>query len=301
MKYDLEIALAQSALSIARTWRDHGNTILLIGILAEVAIDIFWRDKPHTFSHAWREHFREPKIIATFTIGVLIFGGLMLEREQGSVADDKADEIRGYQQALILDAETRVANANDRIAKTLIALGPPMLLLVNEQKFMTLKQFAGTPYLVQGLPPSMMTPSDNVDTFKARLNAVMGSAEGVGSFDNLKIVGWIGLPRTSWRCTWMPDGIVIYSRHGPPLEVNLDTPEAKAWSAGDALMAYLREEGVDDIEHLPINDDANGNPTGNLAGLVLPRNGIFITIGAKDSERALDSVEREAVTHGPNE
>jgi hypothetical protein len=62
----------------------------------------------------------------------------------------------------------------------------------------------------------------------------------------------------------MPEGIVIYSRHGKPLEVRLDIPEAKAWSAGEALMQYMISTGLDRVEHLSIREDANGNPADQL-------------------------------------
>jgi hypothetical protein len=292
MNHDLEIALARGALSTARAGRDHGNTILLIGILTEVAIDTFWRDRPRVFSQSWREHFFEKKTITILIVGLVIVGGLMLERRQGSIADDKAEEIQGYQQEQIADAENRLADAQERIAKILVNVGPTETSR-EPKRIWGIKQFAGTPFLVQELPTPYRHPDEDEGTFQARFDIFEGSLVGARSFLQLTIIGWVALPHVNWRCPWMPEEIVIYSRHGKPLEVRLDTPEAKAWSAGEALTQYMHSTGLDRVEHLPIRDDANGNPTEQLTGLILPKNGIFITVGPKNSNEGIEFLQHE--------
>jgi hypothetical protein len=223
-------------------------------------------------------------------LGVIL--GVWIEGHWGTKADQDADQIRDIQQAHIRNAEERLADTTERIAKILVNAGPPRLL--GDQKgFWELKQFAGTPFLVQGLPTPYRHPDEDDATFQARYDVFEGSIHGVLSFQQLIIVGWVALPLVTWRCSWMPEQVVIFSRHGNPLEVRLDTPEAKAWSAAEALTQYMRSTGLDAVEHLPIRDDASGNPTDQLAGLILPRNGIFIMVGGKNSNEAIELLEHD--------
>jgi hypothetical protein len=89
MNHDLEVAL-----EAARRWRDLGNAILLGGILAEILIEASCPDRPSVFTLKWRDHFCGPRNIAILMAGLVTLGGLWLERTEGQIADDKADQIQ---------------------------------------------------------------------------------------------------------------------------------------------------------------------------------------------------------------
>lgn len=92
-------------LTEARLWRDRGNTILLLGILAEVVIDACWPDQPHLNPVLrgrgatrplirWRDHVFTWKNSVMCAVGLVTLAGLMLERYEGSTVDDINTEIR---------------------------------------------------------------------------------------------------------------------------------------------------------------------------------------------------------------
>lgn len=74
MSHDLEVAL-----ETARRWRDLGNAILLVGILAEILIEALWPDRPSVFTLKWRGHLCGPRNIAILMAGLVTVGGLWLE------------------------------------------------------------------------------------------------------------------------------------------------------------------------------------------------------------------------------
>lgn len=94
-QHELEIAL-----KAARRYRDLGNTILVVGIFAEILIEAIWPDSEHSpslasrFSKWWKDHFWKGKNIAILLAGLVTISGLWLERTQGTNADDFADQIR---------------------------------------------------------------------------------------------------------------------------------------------------------------------------------------------------------------
>src|SRR5690242_13813084 len=102
MNHDLEMAL-----EAARRWRDLGNAILLVGILAEILIEASWPDRPSIFTLKWRDHLCASKNIAIVMAGLVTLGGLWLERREGQIADDKADEIRGNLQERVIAVSPR--------------------------------------------------------------------------------------------------------------------------------------------------------------------------------------------------
>jgi hypothetical protein len=92
----------EAALKAARWYRDLGNTILVVGIFAEILIEAVWPDAKGSqdgsfasrFSKWWKDHFWKGKNIAILLAGVVTLSGLWLERTQGTSADDLADQIR---------------------------------------------------------------------------------------------------------------------------------------------------------------------------------------------------------------
>lgn len=102
MNHDLEIAL-----ETARRWRDLGNAILLAGILAEILIEASWPERPSVFTLRWCDHVRAPKNVAILMAGLITLGGLFLERREGQIADDKADQIRGNLQERVIAVSPR--------------------------------------------------------------------------------------------------------------------------------------------------------------------------------------------------
>ena len=115
MTHDLEIAL-----KAARNLRDWGNLILLIGILVEIGIDVFWPEPPSALPLlrgqratqplvSWRDHVLSARVFAMLVTGLVILAGLTLERVEGNKADDAADNIRAR---LELDA---LGNSQRRI------------------------------------------------------------------------------------------------------------------------------------------------------------------------------------------
>src|SRR5713101_2106 len=92
----------ENALKAARWYRDLGNTILVVGIFAEILIEAIWPDAERSqvssfasrFSKWWKDHFWKGKNVAILLAGLVTLSGLWLERTQGTKADDVADRIR---------------------------------------------------------------------------------------------------------------------------------------------------------------------------------------------------------------
>jgi hypothetical protein len=265
----------------------------MFAILAEVAIDTFWLDRPRIFTSLWREHIFEKKIVAAVIVGLAVVICLYGESSQGTVADDKADEIQRYQQDQIADAENRSVLAVEQNTMLRRALGPPMLYVdqSHRKEFFRLNKFTSTPILVQGL-----------------LN--LSNMDGVASFRSLGIVGWQRIPPSlNWTGS-TPPGITIYSRRPKPWEtleqsypqspykMPFNTSEEKAWAAGEALKQYLESTSALGISHLQIPVGPNGDVDSrrpDLASLNLPKNGVLVIIGEKFPEdeilNELDSQE----------
>jgi hypothetical protein len=137
MNHDLEIALAA-----ARRWRDFGNLILLVGIVAEILIEGFCRDRPSVFTPSWCDHICEPKNVAILIAGLITLAGLWLERTKGQDADDFADQIRTN-----LEIQDQ--------ALTMMATGRRLIVTPDFRK---LSAYKGTPTVVTwDMPPDEET------------------------------------------------------------------------------------------------------------------------------------------------
>src|SRR5208282_6543294 len=100
------------ALKSHRYWRDLGNLILAIGILAEIAIDGFWprsstfvlRRPTKPLTKWWqRIPLLTRKGFCVVLAGVVVVYGPDLERREGNKADDAADKIRmGLEDQIII-------------------------------------------------------------------------------------------------------------------------------------------------------------------------------------------------------
>src|SRR5580698_347470 len=128
MSHDLEFAL-----NTARRWRDLGNLILLVGIIAEILIEAFWRDRPSTFSLKWCDHIREPENLAILIAGLLTLSGLWFERTKGQNADDFADQIRADLEQKIVGLAPRYwlidAGSENIVAKIKPFVGQKVVIL----------------------------------------------------------------------------------------------------------------------------------------------------------------------------
>jgi hypothetical protein len=132
------------ALKFHRFWRDVGNDILLIGVLAEFLIDLLWLEPPEIFPllrgrHAttpllkWYRHLLTMKGVAVGVVNLMVFAGIFLERWQGAKADDVSDQIRTDLQRRIIfltpryrvlspEAEQRISTALKPFAGQRVAI-----------------------------------------------------------------------------------------------------------------------------------------------------------------------------------
>jgi hypothetical protein len=146
----------QQALDAARLWRDRGNKILILALVAEVFLEIWhdrhnawvlWSARETTQSLKWRIkrtliflRRRLPSKHSLMIIAALIVVvGVGLETIYGKVADDISDQMRLAQQRRIADAETEQANLESLIAGRLIK---------DNEALRSLVLFAGTPLYV---------------------------------------------------------------------------------------------------------------------------------------------------------
>lgn len=187
------------------------------------------------------------KNLAIFACGLVTLFGLMKERHESTDVDFFTDQMR--------------QKAQERQTNLITLLGPPWLT-IHRPRFDMLKKFAGTPYIVQHLPyPRFNAAESQFSSFDSRLRASEESAFGAGSFQMLKAVGWsMKESPDQYQYPWVPDGIHILSRRPypfdsgrslSPFDMPTDTPEERAWAAGEALTQYLEDEHVGSVAHFP--------------------------------------------------
>lgn len=300
----------ESLLTGYKHWRDIGNRLLIGGLIAEVFI-----------SAAIAEH-RKYKWLAELLAAVIVLVGVWVEVQNGGYADDIERQIRQQSDEKIADlnkeakqlsnaeaqarlaiaeaqketaqAEERAESAKEQATRLLRAFVTPKLF-IDPKEFPKLQKFAGTPFLAQGLPPvDKPAPNETTDTFRARQEASSESYMAAGSFGQLQEVGWKPwVPPANCRWSWgsMLGGITVWSwRPEPhtmlhlqtPFEMSLDTPEGKAWAAGEALTLYLQAEGVQNITHIPLLANMMG-PRGPeiCPGISVPKGLVVIAVGQR--------------------
>ena len=103
----------------ARYWRDVGNDLLLLGIAAEIAIDVLCHDDG---SAKKLLNFIPQKTAAVFLAGILVVVGIALERANGNRADIVADKIRDGQQSRIVALDNDLLTEQRLTAKERMTL-----------------------------------------------------------------------------------------------------------------------------------------------------------------------------------
>ncbi|MGH7075198.1 MAG: hypothetical protein ACREFD_13475, partial [Stellaceae bacterium] len=86
-------------LTAARFWRDVGNDVLLGGIGAEIVLDILWPEKR-------RERLKKIVIVL---VGLVVIGGIWLERTSGDRVDNLSNDIQEAQRSKIISLDERLA------------------------------------------------------------------------------------------------------------------------------------------------------------------------------------------------
>ena len=93
------------SLHVHRDARDFGNLILVIGILAEVAIEALWPERAHHLAikrglratsplNNWEFPLATWKGRAILVVGIVIVFGLYRERSEGNTVDDVANQVQ---------------------------------------------------------------------------------------------------------------------------------------------------------------------------------------------------------------
>jgi hypothetical protein len=290
-------------------WRNVGTILVIIGVIGEILIDIWWdtpslpllRGKKPTTPLATNSERHKRYVMLLFGIG-MVAGGIALELWQGGKADDVADQIQTELQGQVIDAEEaasvsyrRAADAENEEA-VLERLISPRQLLVNATDLEDLRKltaFSGTRFWTQaiGFNPAGGNSSDDF--------AKVEEAERFASdFDVLhNCCGWEAHPILPTPILGGPDmeGVHIYSRRAEPYEpwtdsdakwpnpyaMPLDTPERKSWAAAEALKQYLESNlKLAGVRHL-VTDDIHGNLSPEFANL--DSEAVVIKVGTQTS------------------
>src|SRR5260370_21351063 len=170
-----------------RHLRNLGNLCILIGILAEIAIDILWPERSTLFPTLreysavtpflrWWDHVRSWRVLVMFVAGVVVLAGLMVERIEGENADQAADQ-------LLTDAITEQTNLERLIAGRQIVTGPALAKL---------RKFAGTPLWVSSIDKLQSFPKYNtiydVETFENISEEAQRFADSFSEVE--RVAGW---------------------------------------------------------------------------------------------------------------
>ena len=263
------------ALNAARRWRDWGNTILLVGILGELLIDAFWPDWPEMFPllrgkaatgpllRWWSNHFWKPRTIAILLVGLVAFGGLILERQEGNEADHVADDMFSQQTAHL---------------SGLIRLVSGVREITRDDPTNKLRTFAGTTIFIRFFDRSNLdnsSPFLSLEEAKKQNRVWWEAREFAGSF------GELGMPWVGWKCqilykepliAGLTDNVTIFSASNgrrPPE----GSPERKGWDAAHALVDFLQNDlNLWTTRYIPLDvfDECPG----------LARDGVCVDVGA---------------------
>jgi len=268
-----------------RNFRDWGTRILLIGIAAESAIDIFWKEENRVI--AWELCSRYAKTIdwlwrprnwAAVTGLLLVLVGVRMEWSWGDKADDDADQIRITQQQRIEDLtrdESRLLHDAGRLVKV---LQPRQLgtILNGSHALTRLKKFAGTQVYLQ------VIPEFEAETFEHQFS-VLGAADWSIKFVDTR--------DTNLQPENISPGIRIWSHGSPfdvmkywlpwqsPFDVEPRTASDKEWLAAQALRSYVKWNTGLDAFVVPLFDLSERVGASTFK---LPPNSLFVTIGPRD-------------------
>jgi hypothetical protein len=254
----------ETALKAARWYRDLGNTILVVGIFAEILIEAIWPDAESSEDHSfasrfskwWKGHFWKGKNIAILFAGLVTLSGLWLERAQGTKADDVADQIR------------------TSLEHTIISLSPRWQLLrteeVQKRLIAKLELFKGQKIAIYRTAPSEFDEGMTV----AELNSVLELAGWVNPWGNP--ISKLVKPKESiftnvFSCC---SNKRQQASWGIGIETAADAPEATR-EAARALISALKAEDLDTLIPLP----EVGPMYGPIEGTPTDSQTIIVTFG----------------------
>jgi hypothetical protein len=284
-------------LEMYRRLRDIGNLLILVGILAEIAIDIFWPERSTLFPTLreysaitpflrWWDHIRSWRVLAMFVAGMVVLAGLMYERVEGENADQVADQ-------LLTDAITGQTKLERFIAGRQI---------VRDLALAKLCTFAGTPIWVAAIGPASF-PSHNT-IFEAESFSKI-STEAVNFADSFSEVERFA----RWKfhrvneaidASGRSPGVTVYSWRplrdkAPTSDVQLspsvpDSSEKRAWAAADALVIYLKDDlRLARTRHLPVQIGSQLMPPFDKWNPPPPFDAVVVLVGANDPENELEA------------
>jgi hypothetical protein len=220
-----ELEHLHTALLVDRLWRDWGTRLLLVGVLLEGLIDIFWPE-PILLLRRWIDRLKTPAVVIAF---LLVFAGIGLEMWYGAMADDDADQIR-------INLETKLVQVSPR---------PELLYGKNGERLAAqLKRWAGQSVEIRFCGMYLVT--DEAIQTAMRLGWVFSRAGWVGEpgFQIGAIgSGWIA-PRKNDSCNG--EGFLV--------EEAPDAPDSTR-KAANGLIAALKgapfeavNDSVDDLQ-----------------------------------------------------
>jgi hypothetical protein len=270
-------------LEMYRRLRDIGNLFILVGILAEIAIDIFWPERSALFPTLreyraitpflrWWNHIRSWRVLAMFVAGMVVLAGLMYERIEGENADQVADQ-------LLTDAITEQTNLERLIAGRQIVTDPT---------FVKLDVFAGTPIWVASIEPGSFP---RYTTIFETENFVKISGEAkrfADSFSDLETRARWKFHRVNDSIAAVPrfSGVTVYS-WSPSAAVS-NSPEKKAWVAADALVRYLKDDLLlARTTHKPLQIGSRLIPPFDKWSPSPPLDAVIVLVGENDPENEL--------------
>lgn len=236
MNHDLE-----TTLSAYRHLRNIGNLLILIGILAEIAIDILWPERSTLFPTLreykavtpcmrWWNHVYSCRVLAIFAAGLVVLGGLMLERVEGENADQVADQIRMNLQV-----------QSTAVMYIMSSTRTPQLLPTSE--FEALREFKGTKAFID----VVMSIGNERDTDFVDFDGSL--AEALSRQLGWDVRPWLyakqgtDVPHIWENITIISKGSMLFG----PLPSSHPKPKAaivRSYNAAEALTQYLNSVGL---------------------------------------------------------
>jgi len=247
-----------------RTWRDIGTYILILGIILEGLIDIFWKEKPSIITwdtrtgwqkfSAWWKVARNGVVLATLAIVAV---GVGMEMKFGDWADDVADEMR-------FNLQERVVRLSPRYWHLLTDMGGG-----DQRMEAKLYMFAGQKIeVVKYASPS----EDQEASLVADLLDAVLNTSGWLSPSGQKIIDTSHPGIAYWTNLWTDESRSRWDRNGIAIVVDLKAPAATT-NAAKALRSAL------EAEHVSVIDPSELTPAyGTPQGLKIDSSTIVLTV-----------------------
>lgn len=216
-------------------WRDIGTYTLIVGVLAESLLDLFWKEKQPAITLDVRTKAEKfcawwnPRNIAILVVIFVVAIGIGMEMVFGDWADDIADQMR-------VDSTAELT--------AFVRLESGIREITRDDPTYKLKPFAGTTIVVRFIASPTVFGSWTIDEW-------WEAQSFAGSFEELA-APWLG-----WRCRilWKTpvlagvgtNDVTIYSAaviggHSKFKRPPAGTPERKGWDAAHALLSFLNND-----------------------------------------------------------